>query len=249
MACTGTCTFNGHTYAAGASFRAGDGCNTCTCDPNGTGGVACTFLDCGAGCTVDGVRYPVGASVPGGSCEACTCGADGEVHCLATPCAPCRYDGVFYGPGESFPDRDGCNTCTCMSGGEVACTDMACADGCVLPDGQAVPAGAPVPSPDACTTCVCDGQGNVVCARDDASCACDPASEHNRHYVADAQTCMVIDLAACPENTDYFSNACGCGCEQSANCPQWFNCMPSPDGPPCDVEAIHRECPYSGIAY
>ena len=30
----------------------------------------------------------------------------------------------------------------------------------------------------------------------------------------------------CPENTSYFSNACGCGCEQSQSCPQWINCMP-----------------------
>jgi hypothetical protein len=61
-------------------------------------------------------------------------------------------------------------------------------------------------------------------------------------------TCPVIKYT-CPEGTSHFSNACGCGCEQSADCPEWFNCMPGPDAPPCDTDAIKTKCPYSGIAY
>lgn len=56
---------------------------------------------------------------------------------------------------------------------------------------------------------------------------------------------MVIDFV-CPELTTYFGNACGCGCEQSADCPEYFNCMPPS---PCDEDAIKTKCPYSGIAY
>lgn len=39
-----TCTWNGVVYKAGDSIPAGDGCNTCGCNPDGT--VACTAMAC-----------------------------------------------------------------------------------------------------------------------------------------------------------------------------------------------------------
>lgn len=38
------CRYNGKDYAAGASWRSSDGCNTCGCRSNGS--VACTLLAC-----------------------------------------------------------------------------------------------------------------------------------------------------------------------------------------------------------
>lgn len=40
-----TCTFNGNTYSQGQQFPKGDGCNTCTCNPDST--VSCTQNTCG----------------------------------------------------------------------------------------------------------------------------------------------------------------------------------------------------------
>jgi hypothetical protein len=79
--------------------------------------------------------------------------------------------------------------------------------------------------------------------------ACDPAAEqHMRSYVGTSPAqCAVIDFM-CPVNTTYFSNACGCGCEQSPSCPEWFDCMASPQTQ-CDIQQIQTQCPYSGIAY
>lgn len=39
-----TCTFNGNTYSQGQQFPKGDGCNTCTCNPDST--VSCTQNAC-----------------------------------------------------------------------------------------------------------------------------------------------------------------------------------------------------------
>ena len=61
--------------------------------------------------------------------------------------------------------------------------------------------------------------------------------------------CMVIDYA-CAENMDYFDNACGCGCQQSPNCPQWLNCMPPADGcSDAELEEFKTLCPLSDIAW
>jgi hypothetical protein len=128
-----------------------------------------------------------------------TCGDGGDA-------AGCEHNGVWYPVGASFPAGDGCNSCGCTEGGLVACTLMAC--------------------------------------------ICDPANEVNRReYIGTSPAqCASIDFV-CPDNTTYFANDCGCGCEQDPNCPEWFNCMPGPGTPPCDVNEIQTRCPYSGIAY
>ena len=43
-ACTPACTYNGQSYCAGASFKAIDGCNDCTCSQGGA--VGCTKRAC-----------------------------------------------------------------------------------------------------------------------------------------------------------------------------------------------------------
>jgi hypothetical protein len=67
----GTCKYNNVTYAAGASFKSTDGCNTCSCSSNGL--VACTEMAClatggttGAGGTTSSVGGAVAAAGSGG---------------------------------------------------------------------------------------------------------------------------------------------------------------------------------------
>jgi len=90
--------------------------------------------------------------------------------------------------------------------------------------------------------------GQVACTL--MACICDPAAEMNRReYIGTSPAACATIRFTCIENTTYFANDCGCGCEQDPSCPEWFNCMPGPGTPPCDVDDIETRCPYSGIAY
>lgn len=116
------CQYDGQWYPVGASFPAGDGCNTCTC--GAAGQIACTAMACG--CMWEGAWHPVGESYPAGDgCNTCVCQADGTSACTLMACAVCVYAGVTYHPGDTFPALDGCNTCTCTDWG-VSCSEMAC---------------------------------------------------------------------------------------------------------------------------
>lgn len=238
---TDGCDYDGHHYALGASFPANDGCNGCSCTANG---VACTVMACVTTCNVGGHAYAVGEKFIGpDGCNTCTCNADTTITCTTMACGVCTYGGSVYAPGQSFPAADGCNTCTCMKDGAVACTERACAVTCTYA-GKTYTAGESFPALDGCNTCTCGSDGSVGCTK--MACACSPKDEWYRKYVATSPSqCAVIDFL-CPSNTTYFANACGCGCEQSSSCPQWFNCMPPAS---CDETKIKTECPYSGIAY
>jgi hypothetical protein len=193
-------------------------------------------------CVVGGVTYADGDTVPG-ECADCSC-SDGEVLCPAIACvATCEHNGQVYQAGESFPLGDGCNSCFCEEDGSVACTGAFCGEDCVYA-GVTYTQGASFPALDGCNTCSCEAGGLVACT--EIACACNPADEWWRDYVAqDPDQCAVIDYV-CPANTTPFANSCGCGCEQDSACPEWFDCMPPS---PCDPEQIAIDCPYSGIAY
>jgi len=274
-----TCLVGDKTYAPGDTFPASDGCNSCTCQDDGT--AACTLLGCITGCVHEGQTYDVGAVFPAGDgCNQCNCGADGSVACGHAFCG-CIYEGKQYQVGDNFPDPSGCANCICTSDGSVMCEGPGCPacvyEGQTYPDGDSWPAGDgcntcqceqgmilctelacltctyagttyqpgdSFPALDGCNTCTCGADGAVGCTK--IACACDPSKEWWRHYVAtDPATCMVIDYG-CPPNTVAFSNGCGCGCEQDASCPEWFDCMPPAS---CDVPKIMEQCPYSGIAF
>ncbi|HVK63139.1 MAG TPA: hypothetical protein VM694_01625, partial [Polyangium sp.] len=120
----GACEVNGEQFSVGEEFPAPGGCNTCTCQADGS--TLCTRLACLATCTVNGQVFTEGDSFPGdGDCNTCTCGPDGSVSCTAKACAEpaCIVDGVGYIPGDTFPSSDGCNTCTCGNDGMVGCTE------------------------------------------------------------------------------------------------------------------------------
>jgi len=81
-----TCEYNGLVYKSGDSFKAGDGCNTCSC--NEKGGVICTKMLCTIGtCLYDGVTYFEGESFPSGDgCNSCSCSSGGNVLCTMRAC-------------------------------------------------------------------------------------------------------------------------------------------------------------------
>lgn len=80
----------------------------------------------------------------------------------------------------------------------------------------------------------------IKCRR--ASTACDPESEYNRNYVADAEGCKLIKFT-CQTNTTMFSNECGCGCEQDSTCPEFVDCMPGPGTRP--ALCSNTSCPFT----
>jgi len=90
-----------------------------------------------------------------------------------------------------------------------------------------------------CTTRELCGN-SILCQKRSGSC--DHEEELDRDYVAEsADGCPLIDYV-CPEHTTPFSNECGCGCEQPADCPDFVNCAPgSTVDPLCDS----AECPYT----
>jgi hypothetical protein len=135
-----------------------------------------------------------------------------------------------------------------MVDGDVICTGgcWTFIEGCLY-DLQTHAIGTTFNAGDGCNTCTCDLNKELSCTK--KACVCDPAAEvHRREYLAPGPGPCVIVLR-CMGTTTAFSNACGCGCEQDPSCPEWFDCQPSPDVPPCDTAAIKMKCPYSGIAF
>lgn len=234
-----TCEFNGKTYKAGESFSLD--CNTCSCGSDGL--VACTAMWCGpAECLYDGKTYQAGDKFPAtDGCNTCECSDSGAVGCTELACTGCVHEGKPYPVGASFPAGDGCNSCTCQSDGFVACTLLYCEKTCTYA-GKTYKVGESFPALDGCNTCTCTEQG-VGCTK--IGCMCDPNKEWWRDYVATSPAQCAAVKYTCPEHTTPFSNSCGCGCEQSSACPEWFNCMPPS---PCDADML-KKCPYSGVAY
>lgn len=109
-------------------------------------------------------------------------------------------------------------------------------------DGKQYKVGESRPADDGCNTCSCMDNGGWACTK--IFCGCNPETEWWRDYVLeDEQQCWAAYIV-CPEHTTYFSNSCGCGCEQDRSCPEWINCMP-----PRDCSDLRSKCPYSEIAW
>ena len=106
---------------------------------------------------------------------------------------------------------------------------------------------------DGCGQCSCmsvdfsmaEGSGDVFC--EDIACQCDPSRKSSflGYIETDPTKCDPIPYM-CPENTTVFKNECGCGCEQSVDCPVDFDCTPDPMTmqSACD-SALAASCPYS----
>jgi hypothetical protein len=76
--------------------------------------------------------------------------------------------------------------------------------------------------------------------------SCNPSAEYNREYLYTNYigcTEWFADSMTCGPNTVKFTTSCGCGCEQSASCPQWVDCMPGSE--PLDPLCSNDDCPYT----
>ena len=230
------CHVGDATYRPGESFPDEDGCNSCSCGPDGV--ATCTARGCAPRCESGGKIYAPGETYPAGDgCNTCFCDLGGPT-CTAIDCSEgCSYGGRQYAPGESFPDEDGCNTCTCRPGGAISCTLIACPPIDCRYLGEPRFAGERFPSRDGCNSCECLIGGGVTCT--EINCPCKPDAEWWRRYVGNSPSqCALIDYS-CPPYTTPFSNQCGCGCEQADRCPQFQG--------PCVPENCAL-CPYSKIA-
>ena len=103
-----------------------------------------------------------------------------------------------------------------------------------------------IANPDACpagTQCyslsICCTQ--IWCAK--ASSVCNVSTDYNLHYMGTSSAqCQTLRFA-CPANTTMFNNACGCGCQQSASCPEYVDCMPGPSA--SNSLCSDSTCPYT----
>ena len=106
----------------GDMVPAADGCNTCTCQDDGT--LACTEIACDP--DPDPGECEPGTSVPADDgCNTCECLDDGTIGgCTEIDCDPDPGDCE---PGTTVPADDGCNTCECLDDGTIGgCTEIAC---------------------------------------------------------------------------------------------------------------------------
>ncbi len=191
----------------------------------------------------DDTEYEIGESFQS-DCNTCTCEQNGQISCTAMACVPtCEFAGHTLLHGEQVPDPDGCGTCICQEG-EMSCSDTACPQ-CEA-GGQHYDVGDTFPGEDGCSTCTCMDDGSVQCTA--AACACEPEEEWYRDYVGDAEECGMMAAPLCPEHTTYFSNACGCGCEMSQECPAGLNCMPGGEIDDLCNEGLDQ-CPYTQVAH
>jgi hypothetical protein len=261
----------------GETTPAGDGCNTCTCTSDGT--LACTTKACacpapatmGGMCpdakvwaqnpmTKDCCAYDSKCDAPAGwqlfSTSACstltppTMCSGSTADCDADPTNGCETDilssssncgacGVICLSPEGMMGK--CDQGKCVYPGPTTC----------LYGGVTYSLGQSFSSRDGCNTCGCvalpDATPGLLCTT--KACQCNPDTETYHRYVeTDAMKCAVLDYT-CPDNTAMFTNACGCGCEQSSECPDTFTCTPDPATMKtnCDPTLMAR-CPYSAVA-
>lgn len=246
-ACPGCHAADGSFYPVGANVPTVQKCTVCTCLASGE--VECLGTPCPPpSCSYNGEDSWPGDVFPAGDgCNTCTCMEFGEVSCTDKACGGCvGEDGKTYPVGAWVPTDKPCTDCHCEAPGELVCLATPCAGIQCKYNGGTYWVGDSFPAKDGCNTCICGEDGYASCT--EKACTCDPDAEWNRKYVGDSpEICALIDYI-CPQNTTYFSNTCGCGCEQSPDCPAGFDCMP-PTPVPCDEAALKTQCPYSGIVY
>ena len=179
-----------------------DGCNSCTCGPNGV--AACTEKACITlwtgehSCELKCDGYKI-TKKDGTKC-ACKNGAIDESTCDAPKppptdqCTTCE-DGV-----ESY--FDGCNTCRCGANGEAACTKKACIE---LWTGE--------------HSCELKCDGYKITKKDGTKCACkDGAIDES---TCDAPKPPTDQCTTCEDGVEsYFDgcNTCRCGANGEAAC-------------------------------
>jgi hypothetical protein len=181
----------------GDTEPAPDGCNTCTCQDDGSW--ACTEKACPPACT--GEQPPCEQPPPGCDYQDGGC-VNGEWTCGTLNCGgQCK-------PGDTQLAPDGCNTCTCLDDGSWACTKELCTSECT---GGPPPCAAPPVGCDYVGAGCIDSQwtcGDLVCeaqCKDDSECpaikmpcqACPAGGVSCPQSVCVNSTCE-ISWSACP---------------------------------------------------
>lgn len=150
-----SCERGGVSYAVGERIPAGDVCNICVCQPDGS--FACTQAACRG--SADGCSgYTAGAVVAlDDECTDCVCGRDGKFSCTRAECQ-CEHEGVRYTRGDTFPeDSLSCRQCSCGKDG-VTCIPEQCPT-CQGPYGSTYEWGQRF-SDEMCRICLCQGSSS-----------------------------------------------------------------------------------------
>jgi hypothetical protein len=148
----GACTVDGKTYKSGETFKSPDGCNTCSCLPDGN--AACTEMACAdpppVDCSAKGACTGPMPGVPSTLCaDGSTAGPEcsdvgGQCGWHITSCV-CKEGTVVHQAGDNW--SDGCNTCSCSQNGSALCTQKACA---CPPDGTVIDCEPPIDQKPMC---------------------------------------------------------------------------------------------------
>lgn len=225
-----TSSKGGSTWRTGPNTKGGTTSRTTTMSKGGVGNWSSTWTSKGGStyrsgttstyCLYDDRILPVGYSFTlEDGCTFCYCDQNGGINCTAETCS-CVYFGEYLWSGDGVMSRDGCNKCQCQQGGVVTCSTYPCTSACTYA-GYPYADGDTFVAVDGCNKCACS-DGVVTCGSLD--CSCNPDKEYWRQYVAHTTNeCASINYRCQPGATP-FSNACGCGCEQSPDCPSYFDC-------------------------
>ena len=153
----GRCEYDGKIHRAGESFPSTDGCNTCSCGPNGS--VACTERACVQIC--GGLT---GAACPDGKyCEFAAdaqCGAadqTGTCQIIPDVCTD------IFKPVCGCDDKTYGNACEAAAAGVSVASEGECQAGGCTYNGEHHEVGDSFPSSDGCNQCNCTDGGLVAC--------------------------------------------------------------------------------------
>jgi hypothetical protein len=104
--------------------------------------------------------------------------------------------------------------------------------------GKTFEIGEEFPSYDRCNTCTCTEDG-IPCTK--MACLCSGDEWFMNYVENDVEACAAIHFY-CSPNMYYFSNDCGCGCQQAPWCEEYYDCEYPTD---CSFEIEH--CPLSNF--
>jgi hypothetical protein len=188
------------------------------------------------GCFLGGATYKAGDTIRLSDCDSCRCLGNGQDNCARSQLIippVCEYADGVWTEGSVVPVTDNCNSCTCQTVNiahctfktEMSCTTNDCTSSCAYA-GRFYNNGTSFTSTDGCNECTCVN-GVVDCTQND--CNCFTAQYWRLYRLTDANQCAAAVLN-CPIGTTEFTNACGCGCEQSPDCPEYARCVSAASG-------------------
>ena len=80
-----------------------------------------------------------------------------------------------------------------------------------------------------------------------AGSGCNLQPQKDRVFAAPLESCSSISIN-CPKGSIPFTDPCGCGCDQPADCPDGVNCAPTGGGEIRSHLCNSDECPFTGRA-